>query len=94
MAHAFKAFLSHRYKSPETNLFFFSLFAGKADIQFEVDAGVEYRPVSAGEVVNQLPTNVTRIERMVRDANAFIGIYPLSLGATETATPEASLARS
>jgi hypothetical protein len=88
MVHTFKAFLSHRYKSPETNLFFFNLFTGKADVQFEVDAGVEYRPFSGGEVVKQLPTNVTRIERMVRDSNAFVGIYPLSLGPTDSPTEQ------
>ena len=58
-----KAFLSHRYKSPEVNLYFHEIFAESAQIQFEVDIG-------------SLPTNVTRLERMIRDADAFIGIYP------------------
>ena len=37
---SFKVFLSHRYKSAETNLRFFSLFsdAGK-EVQFKVDEG-------------------------------------------------------
>ena len=36
---AFKVFLSHRYKSPEVNLFFFDLFSNMkiAELQFEVD---------------------------------------------------------
>ncbi len=58
-----KAFLSHRYKSPDVNLYFHELFSEVAEVQFEVDVGV-------------LPINVTRLERMVRDSNAFIGIYP------------------
>ena len=59
----FKAFLSHRYRSPEVNLYFHELFTETAQIQFEVDIG-------------SLPTNVTRLERMIREADAFIGIYP------------------
>ncbi len=58
-----KAFLSHRYKSPEVNQHFFRLFSRAAEVQFEVDLG-------------QIATNVTRLERMVRNADAFIGIYP------------------
>jgi len=58
-----KAFLSHRYKSPETNLYFHALFAEVAEVQFEIDVG-------------KLRTNVTRLERMVRDSDAFLGIYP------------------
>ena len=59
----FKAFLSHRYKSPGVNQRFFDLLTAYADIQFEVDVGSK-------------PTNVTRLERFVRDADAFVGIYP------------------
>lgn len=58
-----KAFLSHRYKSPDVNLYFQKLFAELAEVQFEVDIGL-------------MPTNVTRLERMIRDSDAFIGIYP------------------
>lgn len=72
---AFKVFLSHRYKSPETNLFFFGVFAGVSELQFEVDAG-------------QAPTNVTRLERMIRGADAFVGIYPYPLQAQEALTQE------
>ncbi len=59
----FKAFLSHRYKSPEINLYFFNIFKNIANVQFEVDKG-------------KFSTNVTRLERMIRDAHAFVGIYP------------------
>jgi hypothetical protein len=58
-----KAFLSHRYKSPDVNLYFHALFAEDAEVQFEIDVG-------------KLRTNVTRLEKMVRDSDAFIGIYP------------------
>jgi hypothetical protein len=58
-----KAFLSHRYKSPDANLYFHALFAEVAEVQFEIDVG-------------KLRTNVTRLERMVRGSDAFIGIYP------------------
>lgn len=60
---SFKAFLSHRYKSPEVNLYFFDLFSEIAEVQFEVDEGT-------------FATNVTRLERMIRGSDAFIGIYP------------------
>lgn len=60
---SFKAFLSHRYKSPQDNLYFFNLFGELAEVQFEVDEGLSV-------------VNVTRLERMIRDCDAFIGIYP------------------
>jgi hypothetical protein len=60
---SFKAFLSHRYKSPQDNLYFFNLFGEIAEVQFEVDEGLSV-------------VNVTRLERMIRDCDAFIGIYP------------------
>ncbi len=47
-----KAFLSHRYKSPDVNLYFHELFAEVAEVRFEVDIG-------------QLPTNVTRLEAIL-----------------------------
>jgi hypothetical protein len=56
-------FLSHRYKSPEVNLYFFEAFSEKAEIQFDVDAGT-------------MATCVTRLERIIRNVDAFIGIYP------------------
>jgi hypothetical protein len=75
MAFAFTTFLSHRYKSPEENLFFFKLFEDLAEIQFEVDEGT-------------FSTNVTRLERMIRAADAFIGIYPFSGTPEEAKRPE------
>jgi TIR domain len=58
----FKAFLSHRYRSPEINTYFFRLFAERAQVQFSIDRGT-------------MATNVTRLERLVRDADAFIGLH-------------------
>ena len=61
----FKAFLSHRYKSTDVNLYFFEIFSHHSEVQFEVDAG-------------SAPTCVTRLERMINKSDAFIGIYPFS----------------
>jgi hypothetical protein len=72
---SFKAFLSHRYKSPDVNIYFFNLFKEIAEVQFEVDEGT-------------LSTNVTRLERMVRDTDAFIGIYPFPGSVDEAHKPE------
>lgn len=85
---SFKAFLSHRYKSPNENLFFFDLFAEQAEVKFAVDRGVSYTPIGSDKLVTQVPTNVTRLERMLRDADAFIGVYPLSLPHNVAATPQ------
>jgi hypothetical protein len=61
---SFKVFLSHRYKSAETNLQFFNLFNDLgAEVQFKVDEGSKR-------------ISMTRLERMVRDADAFVGLYP------------------
>lgn len=56
-------FLSHRYEAPKANLFFFKLLFQKDKVHFEVDRG-DF-------------TSVTRIERAVRSAEAFIGIFSL-----------------
>ncbi len=66
------AFLSHKYDASIVNTFFFGLFSDLAEVQFEVDEG-------------KTSTNVTRLERMVRDADAFIGIYPF--GPADVAHP-------
>ena len=58
-----KVFLSHRYKSPEVNLYFFQIFHDFAHVYFEVDVG-------------QKPICMTRLERMIQSADAFVGIYP------------------
>ena len=60
-----QVFLSHRYKSPEVNLYFFDIFREFAQVQFEVDKGSS-------------PISVTRLERMIQKADAFVGIYPFS----------------
>jgi hypothetical protein len=67
---SFKAFLSHRYKSPTVNRYFFKVFDEAAEVQFEVDEG-------------RFPTNVTRLERLIRGCDAFIGIYPFPTSAGE-----------
>ena len=59
----FRAFLSHRYKSPRENLTFYHLFTRLANVQFEADVG-------------NSATNVTKLERMIRNSDAFVGIYP------------------
>lgn len=69
----FKAFLSHRYKSAEVNLYFFDIFSRSAEVQFEVDVG-------------SAPTCVTRLERMIRKSDAFIGIYPFPGGSSKVPT--------
>jgi hypothetical protein len=59
-----RIFLSHRYKSAEVNQRFFELINESAVVQFEVDEGVK-------------ATSTTRLERMIRDVDAFVGIYAL-----------------
>ena len=76
-----KAFLSHRYKSPEINLFFFQLLSEDANVQFDVDIGIN-------------TTNVTRLERLIRDSDAFIGIYPVPIDPDKSATLNDLLAAS
>ena len=58
-----KVFLSHRYKSPDVNLYFSEIFHEFAQVYFEVDAGPK-------------PISMTRLERMIQNADAFVGIYP------------------
>ena len=78
---SFKSFLSHRYKSADVNLYFFNLFKEIAEVQFEVDEG-------------EFSTNVTRLEKMVRDSDAFIGIYPFSDSSTGISLQEELKAQS
>jgi hypothetical protein len=70
-----RIFLSHRYRSSAANLALFSAFGDLATVQFEVDAG-------------SFPTNVTRLERAIRRANAFVGIYPLDVPPDRAPTPD------
>ncbi|GAB3937625.1 hypothetical protein GCM10027614_16160 [Micromonospora vulcania] len=60
-----KVFLSHRYRSSAVNLRLFDLIDEVADVQFEVDRGLR-------------ATSTTRLERMIRDVDMFIGMYSLS----------------
>jgi hypothetical protein len=71
---AFKVFLSHSYRSAAVNRYFFDTLSDVAELQFEVDEGTT-------------ATNVTRLERLVRASDAFVGIYPYDR--EEPATPEA-----
>lgn len=75
---AFEAFLSHRYKSPEVNQYFFELFEPLADVQFHVDT-------------SKFPINVTRLERRIRSADAFVGLYPFPREPRARPTREALL---
>jgi hypothetical protein len=72
---AFTAFLSHRYKSPAVNKFFFKIFNDIADIPFSVDKG-------------DLPTTVTRLEKMMRQAHCFVGIYPVPFDGPQSVSRE------
>jgi TIR domain-containing protein len=76
---ALTAFLSHKYKAPFINEFFFKLFSQVANVQFEVDLGTH-------------ATNVTQLERLIRDADAFIGIYSYD-ESVESDVPAADLLR-
>lgn len=58
------AFLSHSYGASDVNLFFHELISTVATITFRVDRG-------------KFPTSTTRLERMIRDADAFVGVWPL-----------------
>jgi TIR domain len=72
---AIKVFLSHKYEAPCVNQYFFQLFSS-TNLQFEVDKG-------------KFSTNVTRLERMIRDADAFMAIYPFDDdGAQEASNAE------
>ena len=58
------AFLSHSYSAHDVNLFFHELNSTIATITFRVDRG-------------KFPTSTTRLERMIRDADVFVGVWPL-----------------
>jgi hypothetical protein len=60
---AMNIFLSHKYKAPKVNEFFFKLCSDIRKFEFSVDEGT-------------IATNVTRLERLVRDADGFLAIYP------------------
>jgi hypothetical protein len=58
------AFLSHKYSASDVNLFFYELISTDATIIFRIDRG-------------KLRTSTTRLERMIRDADAFVGVWSL-----------------
>ncbi|MFJ8646737.1 toll/interleukin-1 receptor domain-containing protein [Streptomyces sp. NPDC093546] len=66
-------FLSHRYHSPAENQYFWRLLSSVEDVSFRVDEGISF-------------TSTVRLERMIRDAHGFVGIYPLPGGPRETYT--------
>ncbi len=72
------AFLSHSYAASEVNLFFYELNSTLATIAFRVDRA-------------KFATSTARLERMIRDANAFVGIWPLP-GETNARWDQADLA--
>ena len=60
----FEHFSATATNIPEINEYFYKIFAdAAANPQFAVDPG-------------KFPTSVTRLERLTRGADAFIGIYP------------------
>ena len=65
-----RVFFSHKYEAFAVNYYFYGLLTeGNWEIQFEVDEGrQDGKPI---------PSNVTRIERKIRNASAFVGVYPL-----------------
>lgn len=58
------AFLSHKYRSAEVNLALYEALRQAADIRFEVDEGSP-------------ETSITRLARMIRRADCFIGMFTL-----------------
>lgn len=58
------AFLSHSYGAPAVNLFFHELTSTAVTITFRVDRG-------------KYSTSTTRLERIIRDSDAFVGVWPL-----------------
>ena len=72
---SFKAFLSHAYKAETINIEFFNMFDEVADVQFEVDIGLKN-------------LNVTRLERRIRECDAFVGLYPYPNNGADKPSPE------
>lgn len=66
----FDVFLSHRYKSSDVNLHFYEELSQVSPITFRVDRGT-------------VSTSTLRLERMIREADAFVGIFPIPGDATE-----------
>lgn len=75
-----RVFLSHGYKAPAANLYFWSVLSTVADVQFEVDVGTK-------------ATSVTRLERLMRDCDAIVGIFSFPENETLPDTEAARVAR-
>ncbi|MCW8381523.1 toll/interleukin-1 receptor domain-containing protein [Streptomyces justiciae] len=59
-----EVFLSHRYHSPAENQYFWELLSAVENVSFRVDKAGSF-------------TSPVRLERMIRDADGFVGIHPL-----------------
>jgi hypothetical protein len=81
--HQFRVFLSHGYKAPSANLYFWSILSRVADFQFEVD------PAKMPDG-SRKPTSVTRLELLVRDCDAVVGIYSYPEESEATSLAEAT----
>ncbi|MGW6929609.1 toll/interleukin-1 receptor domain-containing protein [Lentzea sp. NPDC054927] len=68
-------FLSHTDLAAEVNLRVFDLLSEHLSLQFEVDEGLT-------------ATSTTRLERMIRAADAFVGVYPVIGDRLRRLTPE------
>ncbi|MFJ5263956.1 toll/interleukin-1 receptor domain-containing protein [Streptomyces sp. NPDC088387] len=60
-------FLSHRYHSPAENQYFWELLSAAEGVSFRVDEALSF-------------TSPVRLERLIRDADGFVGIHPLPGG--------------
>ncbi len=63
-ARKIEIFLSHRYRSPAVNLYFLDVLRAQSELQLFVEGG-------------DIPTCVTRLEKRIRTADAFVGVYPI-----------------
>src|SRR5262249_1006520 len=82
----FKVFLSHRYEAPAANLYFWSILSNAADFQFEVDPAL----MPDG---TRKPTNVTRLELLIRECDAFVGIFSQPIDLNKGAQEETAYFR-
>src|SRR5262245_12524409 len=64
-----RTFLSHKYESPAVNLYFWDILSEEAGFQFQVDEGNK-------------KTSVTRLEMLMRESDAIVGIFTLPNTAT------------
>lgn len=67
------AFLSHSYQAAGVNLYFHGLTSTVATVAFRVDSGRLSGPSATGPP-RRRHTSTTRLERMIRDAEAFVAV--------------------